>query len=118
MLRTSYRHAEAVIVRRGVSVSDPYSGETTGLSWDIPTDRKVSGVVLAFGTSTETPTDGRNAVVTGLSAVFPRGTDITRLDRVVARGLVYEVDGDIADPVHPITGSRPGLVANLKRIGG
>jgi hypothetical protein len=39
-------------------------------------------------------------------------------DRVTIRGKVFLVDGDPAVWVNPYTGSTPGVVVNLERVGG
>ena len=112
----SYRYAETVTRVRPAKVADRYSAETTRLDYANATRTEVPNVVLAHRTSTEPNGSGR--VLTGIAAAFPPGVLIEATDRIEARGVTYEVDGDVLDMVHPLTGSRPGAVVALRKVTG
>lgn len=74
---------------------------------------------LTFRNSTESDARGRGGVVTGATVYLPTGTPITRADHVEARGVLYEVDGDVADWRSPSSSSRTGgLEVALRRAEG
>ena len=110
----SYRYAETVVRIRPAKVADRYSGETTRLDYANATRADIANVVVAPRSSAEPSGSGR--VITTLGLAFPAGTDIAATDRVEVRGTEYAIDGDVVDFVHPITGSRPGAVATLRRV--
>lgn len=70
------------------------------------------------GGTSEPVEDNRNVVFTTPQLFCPPGTHITTKDRVVVRGLVFEVLGDPADWRHPMTGWGPGVVVDLERVTG
>lgn len=114
----SFSHGETVTRVRAARVSDPYSGEVERLDWTSTTSAAIPGCGVAPRVSEEPLGEGRALVSTGLVVFAPTGADIGRLDRVIARGETWDVDGDPADWRNPFTGWAPGLAVNLKRIGG
>lgn len=75
--------------------------------------------ILAFnpGGSTEPLTPGHDRVITVPTLFVPEGVTFGTRDKVTARGLLFEVEGDTAVWRHP-NGLRPGNVINLKRVEG
>jgi hypothetical protein len=78
----------------------------------------VEGCAFDPGGSVESVEPGRNAVVSTPRVFAPTGTVVGSRDRVSVRGLVFLVDGDPAVWRNPYTGSNPGIVVNLERVGG
>lgn len=79
----------------------------------------VSVGVFAFdpGGSVEPLVPGHDRVITEPKLFAPEGVVFASRDRVVARGLLYEVEGDTAVWRHP-NGLRPGNVVKLRRVDG
>ena len=107
---------ETVTVLTGTPVTDPYSGETTGISWDTPTEVDVDNVLCEPRPSSEPVQDARNAVVSGFTLYLPAGTAITSANRVRVRGTVFEVKGEPAD--WRLGSWRPGLVVQVGTVTG
>ena len=70
------------------------------------------------GGSREPVEVGRAAVVTTPKLYFREHPDLAREDRVVMRGLEYQVEGDPADWVSPYGTDNGGTVVELTRTGG
>lgn len=109
---------ETVTRLRGAPVVDPYSGEANGVDWSDPSSLAIPGCAFNPGQSAEPDQVGRNAIITQPEVYTPPGADVTAGDRLVVRGLTYEVEGDPADWRSPYTGWTPGLVVALKRVEG
>ena len=109
---------ETVIVLTGTPVTDPYSGETTGISWTAPSQVSVDNVLCEPRPSGEPVQDARNAVTSGWTllirarAVMPV---IIPTNRVRVRGLDYDVLGEPSDWR---LGSFGGLVIQTSRTAG
>lgn len=69
------------------------------------------------GGSVEPVIPGHDRVITEPTLYAPETVVFSARDRVTARGLLYEVEGDTAVWRHP-NGLRPGNVVNLKRVEG
>lgn len=87
-----------------------------------PVESWASGVsvgVYGFdpGGSDESRIPGHDRVITSPKLFVPDGVVFAARDRVVARGLLYEVEGDTAVWRHP-NGKRPGNVVELRRVDG
>jgi hypothetical protein len=113
---------ETVTRLRGVSVSDPYSGDTV-TDWTSPDELPVPGV--AVEPTTEAATQTRNAqterrqqITTGYRLYCPPAADIAAGDRVRVRGRNHRVVGEPDDWRSPFTGWAPGLVVTLERVEG
>lgn len=113
-----FTKGETVTRQRGTSVVDPYSGESTDTSWDNPNELLIAGCGFDPGGSTEPLEDGRHAVITKPTVYAPYDADIASSDRLVVRGVTYEVDGRPAPWQSPFTGWKPGLVVELKAVEG
>lgn len=78
--------------------------------------------------SAEAFPSGRDVVTVGLSVYGPpfpwapvAGGDpvtVTPLDRLEVAGVLYEVDGEVADWTHGPFGFAPGVSVSLKRVEG
>lgn len=91
---------ETVIVLTGTAVTDPYSGETSGLSWATPTEVSVPNVMCEPRPSGEPVQDARNAVTSGFTLYVrkrPIMPTITPQNRVRVRGDEFDVLGEPSD---------------------
>jgi hypothetical protein len=70
-------------------------------------------------TAVETLAGGRqDTSIVGLSLLAPPGTVIAVTDRITARGLTWEVDGEPGVWDSALTGSRAGVEVALRRVSG
>lgn len=113
-----FAHGETVTRIRAALVEDPYSTEDTLLDWTDAPEVDIPNVAVEPRPSSEPVQDARNSVVSGFTLYMKTGGDLTPLDRVRVRGVVYDIDGEIADWRSPYSGSRPGLVVQTKRVAG
>lgn len=113
-----FAYGETVTRQRATPATDPYSGEATGRDWTSPDELDIDGCGFNPGTSSEPVQDARNAVITRPEVYAPSDADVLAGDRLVVRGLTYEVDGNPGDYRSPFTGWRPGLVIALKGVEG
>lgn len=113
-----FAHGETVTRLRATATTDPYSGEATGSDWSTPDSLDIDGCGFNPGGSSEPLQEGRNAVITRPEVYAPADADVLSGDRLVVRGLTYEVQGDPADWRSPFTGWNPGLVIALERVSG
>ena len=86
---------ETVTVLTATPVLDPYSGETTGISWDTPTEVDVDDVLVGSGGSSEPLIDARNPVDSDFDLFFQtlEPIPVTSANRVRVRGLDCDVAG-------------------------
>lgn len=110
----TFAHGETVTRQRGTAIIDPYSGETTGISWATPSLLAIPGCGIASGGSLEPLQDARNAVDSDYDVIAPYGSDILAGDRVVIRGLTCDVAGRPFDWRSPFTGWAPGTLVQAK----
>lgn len=108
-----FAHGETVTRLRAGTVSDPYSGETTP-DWSIATSLSIDGCGFDPGGTGERLDLARNVITTQPKVYAPTGSDVLASDRLVVRGVTYEVDGRPEDWRSPFTGWQPGLVIPLK----
>lgn len=102
-------HGETVTRQRAAVVTDPYSGEATGLNWKVITTLDIPRCAVDDSKTRETFDVNRNATVTDF-VVWPDGQyDVTSKDRLVVRGLVCEIVGRPSTPKNPFTGDEPGM---------
>lgn len=101
-----------VLVTRTRSGEDAYGNDIF-----TPTAKTLRGVAVWPRSSVEN-VQGRDTVVTGLTALLPADTDASAIDKVTVYGSDYEVDGDPNVYDSPLTGSNPGVVVNLRRVAG
>lgn len=89
---------------------DPISGTTTAT--------ELPGAFIAPRDASEILDRARQGVIVGLTLYAPADTDLLYTDQVTVDGSLYNIDGDVAPWVHPMTGWAPGLVAALTRANG
>ena len=88
-----------------------------GESWATPTDLGI----YAFnpGTSQEVLIDGHmHRVETKPTIYLPSTAVVGNRDKITARGVTYEVDGDPADFRNPYDSTMNGLSIDLKVVSG
>lgn len=85
---------------------DPIDPATPGGETDIP------GCLVAMIRSTEPTDENQSGVVTGWTVFAPPGTDFVRSDQVKIRGVLCDVDGEVAD------WGDAGVVVNAQRAEG
>lgn len=76
---------------------------------------QVHGCAIAPRSSEEPDQIARASVYEGLSIYMPPGVSVGPHDRIVVRGIVYEVDGDPGDWRSPYSAFPRGVVVNVKR---
>lgn len=113
-----FTHGETITRLRATAEVDPYSDEPADTDWDSPDQLPIPGCGFNPGRSSEPLQDARNAVVTQPEVYAPTGSDVLAGDRLVVRGVTYDVDGDPASWVSPFTGWAPGVVIPLKVVSG
>lgn len=109
-------NGETVTVVRAGSSTDPYSLETV-TDWTSPTETDLPGCAFDPGTASEPASNWRLTFSATPTLYAPPGADITKRDRVIVRGLLYEVSGEPADWRSPWTGQQMGLVVALSKFG-
>lgn len=104
---------ETVTRLRATAVTDPYSGEATGISWATPDELDMTTLAPAEPRPSDEPVqDARNAVTSGYTLYVAASEDVTAADRMRVRGVVYDVLGDPADWLGA------GLVVQVGRVEG
>lgn len=100
--------------------ADRYGARGTPVSAHVIDGCTVAPRTLGPGSSGELTDAGRVGVVVGLTIYAPPGSDLQAHDEVTIPGVdgTWEVDGDPADWCNPLTGDRPGTVADLTRTVG
>lgn len=76
--------------------------------------------IYAFnpGTTSEPFLSGHDRVVTEPALYAPTGTVFSPRDRVIVRGVVYQVDGVVLDYRNPFDPSMDGVQVGLKEVAG
>lgn len=105
---------ETVTRLRGTETTN--RNNDTVINWDDPDDEDITSCLFAPGGTSEDH-DGRNAVIVNPTLYAPSGSDIAANDRLVVRGLTYDVDGEPGDWV-AASGWQAGMVVPLKRVDG
>lgn len=111
-------HGETVIVLRGRPVTDAYSRQETGISFDDPIPTTFERCAVGQTSTVERVEAGRTAVVTDLVVVLPYDADVTARDRIKIRGQVHEIVGDPFPVKNPFTGWTPGTEVHVGRVVG
>lgn len=73
---------------------------------------------LEFLYSSESSERGRSGVIVGAKVYLPAGTRIGPTSQVKARGVLYDVDGEVADWRSPAGSGLGGLEVALRRAVG
>lgn len=110
-------YGETVTVHRVTAAAqDEYGNDV-----DVMTDIEISGVALWPRTASEAAnpdTAAATRVVVGLTALIPPGFAVTATDRITARGMLYEVDGEPGVWRSYITAHDVGTEIALRRVEG
>jgi hypothetical protein len=106
---------ESVTVRRPGTTTDAYLNTIT--TWSSPTETTVTGCAFAPTSATE-DNDGRTATITTVTLYMPATADVAASDRIVARGVTYEVDGKPKKWTSPHTGETKGFEVQLREVAG
>jgi hypothetical protein len=86
---------ETVTRLRAGTTTDEY--HNTLEDWSSPGELDIVTLAPAEPRPSNEPVqDSRNAVVSGWTLYLPEGSDVTALDRMRVRGVVYPVQGDPA----------------------
>jgi hypothetical protein len=112
-----FAYGETVQVLTAGTTTDPYSNESAA-DWSTPTSLDVPGVGVEPRPSGEPLQDARNQVTSGFTLYMPPGSAITAQNRVVVRGVTYDVLGEPAVWRSPFTGWEPGIVVQVERSEG
>ena len=114
MSRPVFPYGEDVaLARREVIGVDQYGN-------DVPetVTTTIPGCVVWPRTSVEY-TDARDTVITGITVIFPPGTDVEAIDVVIVRGEEYEVTGQpFVWAQNPWTNSKAGVQVELRQVTG
>jgi hypothetical protein len=102
-----FAHGQSVTRLRARMVADPYSGENTARSWDDPESLVIENAYVAASSSTRNTSATRAQALTDKSLYCQPDADVRLGDRVVAGGLVYEVDGRPSADTNPFSGWQP-----------
>lgn len=108
---------ETITRQRATAAANVYSGQADKLSWSSPSTQTITGVLVAPAGSNEPLEVGRAPVDTDLNLYLPHGADVRPLDRVVVRGVTYEVRGERADWTGA-TGWTAGSVVQIRKVAG
>lgn len=109
---------ETVTRQRPGLETDPYSGEDVEQDHEAHYELEIPGCAFNPGGSSEPLEAGRSAVITRPEVYAPAGSDILAGDRLVVRGVAYDVVGDVAVWVSPFTGWAPGVAVTLQKVDG
>lgn len=117
-----FAYGETVTRLRRLTWADPYSGEVSPRPWDDeghePDALPIADCAFNPGGSAEVAADGRQIVTTTPTVYAPIDADVKAGDRLVARGVVYDVDGNPAAWRNPFTGWEAGLAVTLELVEG
>lgn len=101
---------ETVTVVR--QVVDNWGNHTAGATHDVD-----GCAVWPFGVSGEVVV-GEDTVTWDMYVLMPAGSDVVATDRVIVRGITYDVVGEPIRWISPLTGRQPGVQVNLKTATG
>lgn len=111
-----FTHGETVtLLPRVEGAVDRYGAVT--YTWPGP-GVAVSPCGFDPGTSVESAVPYRTTVNTQPTVYMPAGTSVKATDRVIVRGVTFDVDGDPGVYVNPFTGWAPGVEVKLTRSEG
>lgn len=111
-----FPYGETVTRLRATVTTD--STNSTQYDWTSPAHLDIPGCAFDPGSSSEPLETGRTAVITQPTVYAPAGSDVLPADRMVVRGVTYEVDGRPASWVSPFSGWAPGMTVVLRDVEG
>lgn len=105
---------ETVVLKRaGSTFRDRYNNSRRRY-----TDVAVAGCAVRIMGSSETASNTGDQVVTNVEVVMPPNTAVTALDRLLVRGLLFEVNGEPTAVLDSMTGGNAGVrVIGLRQTG-
>lgn len=103
------------VLTRAQTGTDRYGNAVYG--WPEP-GTTYDRCAFAPGTSTEPVEPGRTAVLVDAVVYLPAGAEVGPADRLIVRGVTYEVQGEPGDWRSPYTGNRPGVAVPVRRVEG
>lgn len=106
------RGTETIIVHRPSTDLDRF-GDPVAVAAPRPIKRCI---IVPRGIGGE-ENQSSNTVISGLQVFCPPGSDVKATDRVTARGLTYEVEGEPAD-YRTSSGVPRAVMVNLVRVTG
>lgn len=102
------------VIRGGAPTINDFGEDVPGP----PSEIRIDNCVV-YPRTTEEQTQGRDLVITGLNVLMPPDApEVYPTDQVDYRGVVYDVDGDVAAWRSPYSGWRPGVQFALTRVSG
>lgn len=113
-----FPHGETVTRLRRPLLADPYSKKEKVGDWRDAYELEIPGCAFNPGVSSEPLETARHAVLTRPEVYAPTGSDVEAGDRLVVRGVTYDVQGHPADWRSPFTGWTPGLTISLEAVDG
>ena len=110
-----FTHGETVTIVRATpggtdAYGDPIPGTVTRI--DVP------GCAVAPRLSTEPTERGRQGVIVGLTIYPPADSGFRFTDQVEVRGVLFDIEGEVAEWVNPFTGWTPGAEVALRKAVG
>ncbi|MCO4256508.1 hypothetical protein [Pseudarthrobacter cellobiosi] len=111
-------HGETATRERAQMIADPYSNELTKRDWTTLNILELEGVAIAPSSSTETRTEDRASITTGMSLYAAPGVDVLPHDRIRARSGLWDVEGEVADWKNALTGWNPGVEFRVRKVAG
>jgi hypothetical protein len=110
-----FTHGETVTRQRAQTTADPYSTQPRPDWKKTPATVDIAGCGFDPGTSAESFAEpGRQPITTKPTVYAPYGSDIKAGDRLVVRGVTYDVDGNPADFRSPFSGWEAGMAVSLR----
>ena len=107
---------ETVTRLRAPLVTDDRGGQRR--DWDNATRLDIHPATIAPRQADTTEQNGRQGIIVGLTLYLPADSDVLTTDRLEVRDVTYDVEGEPGDWRHPLTGRRPGLEVNVRRVDG
>jgi hypothetical protein len=104
----------AILQRFSASTDDAHGNATDTYA----AGESITGCAFDPGGTADLADTSRRGVETEPTLYAPAGTVVGSQDRIVVRGLAYEVAGDAADWRSPFTGWHAGVVIPLRRVSG
>lgn len=106
------RRISETVQRLAFMAGEPDAHENPTEAWGSPVD--VGIYAFNPGTTEEPFVPGHDRVITTPALYAPTGTSFSPRDKVIVRGVEYEVDGVVLDYRNPFDSSMDGVQVNLK----
>lgn len=104
----------ALLQRFSAGTADAHGNSTDTYAADVA----IPGCAFDPGGTADLADTSRRGVETKPTLYAPAGTVVGSQDRIIVRGLTYEVAGDAADWRSPFTNWHAGVVIPLRRVSG